>query len=441
MEVARGISKSLVLVNVMVCCLWGLASQADAEVLSFSIENDRRFEFSQTQQLALEKYATTLLSESVKDSDLALTTSNAESSDNNNPHVTLGLLRTENNEQEYYWISPLIAYRCADSDVVCTPNAGSQDVKVGLTYIALQKRNASTELAEKLSERISNFKTSDAFAPLAEALMHTMKAEFADVILTHGTVSLPGELHANTTNLWVIADLVPLFSQLGERGELEGIAADLVRDVLDQVDMPPAILSAPWKRIAKEAMSKSNVMVFSVVRTEERDDVFHWVTPVSRNLHGLFGVDKPYFSSLNAVPKSYRIGTLLEDYRYNVALENGFEVHGFDSWQGLADALFNDEIDVIFGSQGAVDFGCDPNKYPCKSVRLVSEYDVTTAYVALSRKDTCVLVLEKLKLAAAKVRKSQTFNERLSQWSQKVSQQYGIAHHTKNGVIHLWNKN
>ena len=61
--------------------------------------------------------------------------------------------------------------------------------------------------------------------------------------------------------------------------------------------------------------------------------------------------------------------------------------------------------------------------------------------LALSKKDTCVLVLEKLKLAAAGVKMSDKFNEQLSSWSDMVSQEYGIAHHTEHGVVHLWNPN
>ncbi|MEC8375475.1 MAG: hypothetical protein VX078_11795 [Pseudomonadota bacterium] len=105
------------------------------------------------------------------------------------------------------------------------------------------------------------------------------------------------------------------------------------------------------------------------------------------------------------------------------------------------DGLFRNDIDVLFGSQGAVDIGCNPDGLKCETIKLTSEYDISTAYLALSKTDTCVLVLEKLKLASAKVRKSKKYNEQLSAWSEMVSQSFGIAHHTENGVVHLWNPN
>ena len=270
----------------------------------------------------------------------------------------------------------------------------------------MKKNKGADLLAEELSELLSVYKTTNVFLEDAEDVMSKLLPRYPEILLDYGTISLVGKLDADTSDLWVIADHIPLFSELGQRGKVEGIAADLVRDILFEVDRPSDILSAPWIRIAKEAMSKSNVLVFSVVRTEERDDVFHWVTPVSRNLHGLFGINKPYFDSLNDVPKSYTVGTLLNDYRYNVALDNGFNVRAYESWHDLVEAVFKEEIDVLFGSQGAVDFGCDPKAFNCEMIKLTGKYDVSTAYLALSKKDTCLLVLEKLKLAAVTVRKS-----------------------------------
>ena len=330
------------------------------------------------------------------------------------PHIVFNLVRTKENELEYDWISPILAYECSEL-FACTPNAGSQEIDVGVAYIALAKTDNSEHDAEWLSEKVSEYKTSSEFNALVLSLVTQVSKDFPNSVEEYGLVSLVGEL--------------------------EGIAADFVREILHEMGMSDAILSAPWKRIAKEATTKSNVLVFSVIRTDERDDVFHWVTPVSKNLHGLFGIDKPRFAAIQDVPKTYRVGTLAQDYRYDIALDLGFQVKAYESWQALVDGLLRNDIDVLFGSQGAVDIGCNPDGLKCETIKLTSEYDISTAYLALSKTDTCVLVLEKLKLASAKVRKSKKYNEQLSAWSEMVSQNFGIAHHTENGVVHLWNPN
>lgn len=436
MEIREGISSVAFTVIVCLCALWNFSVRAQA--LTYSHAQGLPSTISPSEKLSIQSYSLTVFKNALSKNGIDLTP--ATSTMPNSADVLINLIRDEKNEDSYYWITPLFAFECGDK-ISCTPNAGSQTTTIAVSYIALSKSEGVANIAERLSELTAQYKGSDDFIVLADAMRDELKPLFPKTVLTFGTLSLAGELHANTDNLWVIADNVPLFSEVGERGKLTGIAADLVRDILDEVTLKQDILSAPWERIAKEAMTKSNVLVFSVIRTNERDSVFHWITPISRNLHGLYGIDKPYFNSIVDVPKSYRVGTLLEDYRYKVAVEQGFEVQAYDSWQTLVSALINNEIDTIFGSQGAIDFGCNPNQFKCETITLISKYNISTAYLALSKKDTCVLVLEKLKLAAADVKMSDKFNEQLISWSDMVSQEYGIAHHTEHGVVHLWNPN
>ncbi len=435
METRKGFPSLIVLIACL-SALW--INSARAQVLFQSDTHDLQNVFSQPLRESIDEYARMVLENALSSEQTELLHMSDE--EQASPRLYLNLIRTADNEREFYWVSPLFAFECGEN-VPCTPNAGNQLKEVAVSYIAIDKNSTSFQFAERVSEKISEYKNSEGFHLLANNVKSTLSVSFSEIELAYGLVSLVGQLDADASNLWVIADVVPLFSEKGERGKLKGIAADLVNSVLKEISLPQDILSAPWERIAKEAMSKSNVLVFAVIRTEERDDVFHWITPVSRNLHGLFGINKPHFESFDDVPRTFRVGTLLEDYRYNVALENGFKVSAYGSWNELVEALFNNEIDTIFGSQGAIDFGCNPNQFKCETITLSSKYDISTAYLALSKKDTCVLVLEKLKLAAADVKMSDEFNERLSSWSDMVSQEYGIAHHTEHGVVHLWNPN
>ena len=409
-----------------------------AQTLSYSHAKDLPSAITPSDQQSIQSYSLTVFENALSKSGIDLRP--ADKATTSGSQIHFNVIRNEDNENYYYWITPLFAFKCG-GDVRCTPNAGSLEITIAVSYIALAKAKSTAETAERLSDLVSQYKHSKTFTLHAKTMLSELKLSFPATVLAFGTLSLVGELHTNTDNLWVIADVVPLFSEVGERGQIEGIAADLVSDILDEMAFDQTILSAPWARIATEAMTKSNVLVFSVIRTDERENVFHWVTPVSRNLHGLYEIDKPYFPFFEDVPKTYRVGTLLEDYRYQIAIEHGFKVKAYDSWQALVDALINNDVDAIFGSQGAIDFGCNPNQFKCETITLTSKYDISTAYLALSKKDTCVLVLEKLKLAAAGVKMSDKFNEQLSSWSDMVSQEYGIAHHTEHGVVHLWNPN
>ncbi|MBJ2130075.1 ABC transporter substrate-binding protein [Alteromonas sp. IB21] len=435
METRKSVS-SLILLVLCLSALW--INPVRALTLYKSNAHDFQGVLTQSQRERIDEYARAVLENALSNEQVDFI--QAPKKTQGSPHIYSSLMRTADSERDFYWISPLVAFECSGT-APCTPNAGSQSKKLAVVYIAIDKNTASFEFADRLTGQITEYKRSEGFYLLANHLKSELSKSFSDIVLTYGILSLAGQLRTDASDLWVIADVVPLFSEKDERGKVKGIAADLVNSVLKEVSLPQYILSAPWERIAKEAMSKSNVLVFAVIRTAERDDVFHWVTPVSRNLHGLYGINKPYFETFEDVPRTFKVGTLLEDYRYNVALEHGFNVKAYDSWKELVEALFYNEIDTIFGSQGAIDFGCNPNQFKCETITLSSKYDISTAYLALSKKDTCIFVLEKLKLAAADVKMSDEFNERLSSWSDMVSQEYGIAHHTEHGVVHLWNPN
>lgn len=79
-------------------------------------------------------------------------------------------------------------------------------------------------------------------------------------------------------------------------------------------------------------MIKFNVLVFLVICMYERESVFYWVMLVLRNFYGLYGIDKFYFEFFVNVLKNFRVGILLEDYCYNVVIENGFKVKVYDLW-------------------------------------------------------------------------------------------------------------
>ncbi|WP_394222471.1 substrate-binding periplasmic protein [Alteromonas gracilis] len=436
MEIRKGISSVVLIVIVCLSALFSFASRA--QTLSYAYVHNFPNSFSQADIDTIDLYSIDLLK--TASSSIPLEAKHALEHEPREPQVLFNLIRDDKNEQDYYWVSPLFAFDC-EVGMTCTPNAGGPSASIAVSYIAIDKTKVSFEYAERLSELVGQYKSTSEFSTQAQEIKDSLKKSFPSAEVTHGIISFAGRLHADANDLWIIADIVPLFSERGERGELKGIAADLVQDVLDKMALSQEILSAPWERIAKESMSKSNVLVFSIIRTDERDEVFHWITPVSRNMHGLYGINKPYFDSFDEVPRTYRVGTLLADYRYDVAISKGFRVKAYDSWQALVTALINNEIDTVFGSQGAIEFGCNPNQFKCETITLTSKYDTSTAYLALSKKDTCVLVLEKLKLAAAEVKMSEKFNERLSSWSDMVSQEYGIAHHTERGVVHLWNPN
>jgi len=414
-------------------------AQAKSIVLNLSSKSD-----TSSRSLALQSYES-LLIEGITavsgDNSTIITSSSAAASSqqNNSVHLYSNVIRTPENEQEYYWITPVAAFPCDKATQQCSSNV-VENKDVSLSYIVLPKKTQYQDLAEQLALSASEFKVSQDFASLSSMIVDDLSSDDPNVVFSYGILSFVGALPADTDNLWVISDLVPLFSEVGERGEVKGLAVDFVNSVLSDVGMSPTILFAPWQRIAKESITKSNVLVFSIAHTEEREHLFHWITPISRNLHGLFGVNQSYYDNFDDVPRTLRIGGLKNDYRIGVAASHGFFTQSYDSWDALVSAVFDKQIDAIFASQGAIDFACDVNKQPCETIEQIAPYQISSAYLALSKRETSLVVVEKLKLASARIKRSDEFRQTANKWSEMVNEHYHFAHYIENGVVHLWKK-
>ena len=436
MEIKKRVSRIIICALFLIVALWSYASHAMTKTLAYSFSHDASPVIAERKLDVLTSYAKSLIAHIAKDAGYNLQTSAGHDGELS---VILNIVKTEENTEEYFWLTPVFSFDCLKFTLPCTPNF-DDEASLGVAYIALEKNAAASAIEQHLVELISDYKVSSAFYQLANQTISLVRPQMPDATLQYGVLSLHGDMVSDASNLWVIADVVPLFSQLDERGRLTGIAVELVKGLLNDMGMSAAILSAPWKRIAKEAMTKSNVLVFSIVKTQERDAVFHWVTPVSRNYHGLYGINTPVFASLDALPQTYTVGTIQEDYRNEIAIKYNLKIRSFETWDELVEALYKGDVDLAFGSKAGLDFGCKLASLNCNGITESVTSGVSTAYLALSKKQTSILVFERLKLAAAKVRKSESYRSKLAAWSKMVARDYSIAHHTNNGVVHLWKK-
>lgn len=65
--------------------------------------------------------------------------------------------------------------------------------------------------------------------------------------------------------------------QLKEQGKLTGFAAELMQDLINRADINGKIEVYPWARAYNIALSKPNVFIFTMVKTPERLEKFHWI--------------------------------------------------------------------------------------------------------------------------------------------------------------------
>ncbi len=78
-----------------------------------------------------------------------------------------------------------------------------------------------------------------------------------------------------------------------EKGKISGIASEIVENMVNDsgVSVDKWIL-APWARAFKTAKERPNILLYSVVRKPDREDLFHWIGPFSDRKISLYKLKK-----------------------------------------------------------------------------------------------------------------------------------------------------
>ena len=66
-----------------------------------------------------------------------------------------------------------------------------------------------------------------------------------------------------------------------QNGEVKGSATEIVRQVLDLAGVEYDIAVYPWTRAYHMAQHRDNVLIYSMMRTPQREALFNWIRPLA----------------------------------------------------------------------------------------------------------------------------------------------------------------
>ena len=172
-------------------------------------------------------------------------------------------------------------------------------------------------------------------------------------------ISFAEELTA--IDLTYMAEDYPPANYLDE-GELKGASIEILKLIWKKLNVPEQQINiVPWARGYRELHKNKNTVLFSMSRTENRENLFKWVGPIFSARHVLIGLKKNNFdiSSLENC-KKYKIGTIRDDIGEKVLIDAGFEQDKLESVTRLDQnvrKLLTGRVDLISQSEDSV------NKY------------------------------------------------------------------------------
>lgn len=149
--------------------------------------------------------------------------------------------------------------------------------------------------------------------------------------------------------LRVLTEQYPPFSyeQDGIQG---GLAIEIVEAVLDLAGIQSEISFDNWSRIYRQASRNPDVLIFSIGRTEEREDLFHWVgvvAPFDMYMYKLSGRTDIHAEKLNDL-RPYKIGVVRGDMRDQYFRSSGgWNIQRYRNSMDMLRDLMRGRIDVI----------------------------------------------------------------------------------------------
>lgn len=217
---------------------------------------------------------------------------------------------------------------------------------------------------------------------------------------------------SNAQQIRVITEHFPPF-QVSEEGQpIKGIAIELIRKLMSEVNIDAPIEVYPWARAYKLALEKPNVLIFSIARTKDRENLFHWVGSLG-SLEGhiwtLKGNSHIKISTIDDA-NQYSIAVTREDSTHHYLKQNDFDKNlnlylTTTSKQNI-EMLFSKRIDLIIATDLMIEKHVKNSDLDYEQLKKVFTFEpkVFQLYIAFSKRTPLILV-DRFKEALKKINK------------------------------------
>ncbi len=221
-----------------------------------------------------------------------------------------------------------------------------------------------------------------------------------------------------------------------EKGEIVGIATDIVRSIFKQVKLRPYILSYPWKRTYLNVLHTSGSFVYTINRTPDREKLFQWIGPILHKRTYLYR-----FASRNdikvTVPadlKNYTtvviLGYALTKKLKDMGLSPTRELIVTRNKQEQMCVFLKGRADLITGNEFTMERALAATGHCMDEVVPVLLMNEKGYYLA-ANKDTDPELVERLRLANTKIQQMGVVQQSIARYMQPLQKTLrNPCHHT-----------
>ncbi|WP_439859748.1 substrate-binding periplasmic protein [Pseudomonas sp. MBLB4136] len=124
----------------------------------------------------------------------------------------------------------------------------------------------------------------------------------------------------------IVTEELPPYN-MTEDGRLTGMSTEVVQAVLEEVGVQANIQSMPWARAYDIALNSENVLIYSIARTRQREQLFKWVGIVAPMRWHLYSLPQRNIQLRRLDDaRRYQIATVKQDAGEQHLLARGFAI-------------------------------------------------------------------------------------------------------------------
>ncbi len=131
----------------------------------------------------------------------------------------------------------------------------------------------------------------------------------------NGLLGAPVHAHPPASDIVIYTESYPPYSYLTKDGQLDGLSTRLVRRLMDETGLTYRIVLVPWTRAYRATLEEDNALIFTIARSEGREDLFEWLVQLGSIKFQLYArqEDNRFDSEINWNKAGYRIACLVDD--------------------------------------------------------------------------------------------------------------------------------
>ena len=200
-------------------------------------------------------------------------------------------------------------------------------------------------------------------------------------------LAVPGGI-AWAQTLAIYCEEDPPNQMVGSDGQLTGMTLEIATEIKKRTGNQDPIQLVPWARGYDAAQKNPNVVLFSVTRTAERNQLFYWIGPVLESSYGFYAkADSGIkLKSLEEARKLKRIGVYLSDVRDTFLTDAGFQnldrtANNIQNFK----KLMAGRLDVYASASLAIENEARAAGYKGTDVKLVFTFMRVQLYIVMSK--------------------------------------------------------